>query len=52
MKLLSPVDKIDEVEKLIEAGANELFCGLLTSDWHNKYIAGAINRRLGGGYAR
>jgi len=49
MKLLSPVDKIEEVEKLIQAGANELFCGLLTSDWHNKYIAGAINRRPGGG---
>jgi collagenase-like PrtC family protease len=49
MKLLSPVDKIDEVEKVIQAGANELFCGLLTSDWHNKYIAGAINRRPGGG---
>jgi len=49
MKLLSPVDKVDEVEKLITAGANELFCGLLTSDWHDKYIAGAINRRPGGG---
>jgi len=49
MKLLSPVDKIEEVEQLIQTGANELFCGLLTSDWHNKYIAGAINRRPGGG---
>lgn len=49
MKLLSPVDKVEEVEKLIEAGANELYCGLLTSDWHNKYIAGSINRRPGGG---
>ena len=49
MKLLSPVDKVDEVEQLIQAGANELFCGLLTADWHYKYIAGAINRRPGGG---
>ena len=49
MKLLSPVDKIEEVEKLIKTGANELYCGLLTSDWHDKYIAGAINRRPGGG---
>jgi len=49
MKVLSPVDKVEEVEKLIEAGADELFCGLLTADWHNKYIAGAINRRPGGG---
>ena len=49
MKLLSPVDKVEEVEKLIQAGANELYCGLLTSDWHYKYIAGSINRRPGGG---
>ena len=49
MKLLSPVDKVEEVEKIIEAGADELYCGLLTEEWHNKYIAGAINRRPGGG---
>jgi len=49
MKLLSPVDKVNEAEALIKAGADELFCGLLLSDWHDKYIGGAINRRPGGG---
>jgi len=49
MKLLSPVDKVAEVEAIIEAGADELYCGLLTHEWHNKYIAGAISRRPGGG---
>lgn len=49
MKILSPVDKVSEVEALIEYGAQELYCGLLLADWHNKYIAGAINRRPGGG---
>ncbi len=49
IKLLSPVDKVAEVEQLIDAGADELYCGLLTLEWHNKYIAGAINRRPGGG---
>ena len=49
MKLLSPVDKVEEVERLIKAGADEFYCGLLTADWHNKYIAGSINRRPGGG---
>jgi len=48
IKILSPVDKIEEVRKVIEAGADELYCGLLTPDWHNKYIAGSINRRPGG----
>lgn len=49
MKLLSPVDKVSEVEALISAGADELYCGLLLANWHDKYIAGAINRRPGGG---
>ena len=49
MKLLSPVDKIEEIEKVIQAGAEELYCGILTPDWHSKYIAGSINRRPGGG---
>jgi putative protease len=49
MRLLSPVDKVEEVEEIIKAGANELYCGVLTSEWHDKYIAGSINRRPGGG---
>ena len=49
MKILSPVDKVAEVAPLIEAGADEFYCGLLTADWHDRYIAGAINRRPGGG---
>ncbi len=49
IRLLSPVDRIDEVEPLIEAGADELYCGVMTADWHNRYIAGSINRRPGGG---
>ena len=49
MNILSPVDKVEETEIIIKAGANELYCGLLTSDWHNKYIAGSINRRPGAG---
>lgn len=47
-RLLSPVDRNDEVEGLIEAGADELYCGVLTADWHDKYIAGSVNRRPGG----
>jgi putative protease len=49
MKILSPVDKIEEVNKLIDMGADELYCGVLTQEWHDKYIAGSINRRPGGG---
>lgn len=49
MKILSPVDNLEEVDTIIDAGADELYCGVLTSDWHNRYIGGAINRRPGGG---
>ena len=45
MRILSPVSKVDEVERLIQAGAEELYCGLLPSDW--PYIAFSINRRQG-----
>jgi putative protease len=48
-KILSPIDTVKEVDKIIEAGADELYCGVLTPDWHNKYIAGSMNRRPGGG---
>jgi collagenase-like PrtC family protease len=43
MKILSPVDKVEEVEKLIEAGADELYCGVLPKDWPYRTIS--INRR-------
>jgi len=47
LKILSPVDNAGEVAALVEAGADELFCGLLTADWHDRYIAAALNRRPG-----
>ena len=43
MKILSPVDKVEEAEKLIEAGAGELYCGILPSDW--PYQTVSMNRR-------
>ena len=43
MKILSPVSRVDETERLVQAGAEELYCGLLPSDW--PYVALSINRR-------
>jgi putative protease len=31
--ILAPVDKVNEVERLIRAGADELYCGLYTKHW-------------------
>lgn len=43
MKILSPVSRTDEVEELIQRGADELYCGLVPSDW--PYVAFSLNRR-------
>jgi collagenase-like PrtC family protease len=48
MKILSPLDKKEEVEELIQAGADEFFCGLLEETWHEKYPVISINRRPAG----
>lgn len=45
MKVLAPLDKVDEVEEVIKAGANELYCGVLSPEWLQKYSIAAINRR-------
>ena len=43
LKVLSPVDKIAETANLIEAGADELYCGILPEEWN--YVAISPNRR-------
>jgi collagenase-like PrtC family protease len=48
MKIFSPLDKVEEVEPLIEAGANEFYCGLLEESWYAPYPVISINRRPAG----
>ena len=48
MKILSPLDTSEEVEPLIEAGANEFYCGVLEESWYNPYPVISINRRPAG----
>ena len=46
IKILSPVSCFDEVEDVIAAGADELYCGVLLEDWRNRYtVAASLNRR-------
>jgi putative protease len=46
LKILSPLSRIDEVEPLIDAGADEFYCGVLPSEWREKYtVAACLNRR-------
>jgi putative protease len=48
MKILSPLDYTDDIEKLAKAGADEFFCGLLDEDWYKKYPVISTNRRPAG----
>lgn len=46
MKILAPVDRLDEVALLVESGADELYGGFVPREWDNKYKAvGSINKR-------
>ena len=46
IKILSPISHFDEVEDVIAAGADELYCGILLDDWRNRYtVSASLNRR-------
>jgi len=46
MKILAPFSKQGEVLPLIEAGASELYCGVVESEWEKKYsLVSSINLR-------
>ncbi len=48
MKITSPISHIDEIELLVAAGAKELYCGVLPSNWVTQFNTGAVNRRYFG----
>ncbi|MCK5213787.1 MAG: U32 family peptidase [Candidatus Omnitrophica bacterium] len=46
MKILAPVNKANEVGPVIQAGADELYCGIIPGDWMQKYgNVASLNRR-------
>jgi collagenase-like PrtC family protease len=46
LKILSPLSRPDEVEPIINAGADELYCGVLPAEWRENYtVAASLNRR-------
>lgn len=46
MKIMSPLSKASEVEPLLAAGADELYCGVLSSAWRKDYTnMASVNRR-------
>lgn len=46
ISILSPISRVDEVEDVITAGADELYCGVMPVDWRERYtVSASINRR-------
>ena len=48
MKLTAPISRIEEIAPLAAAGAHELYCGVIPSDWVARFKTGAVNRRYFG----
>jgi U32 family peptidase len=46
MKILAPIRSYDELEMLVQSGAEELYCGIIPTEWRERY-GGAVwfNRR-------
>lgn len=45
MEITSPISHVDEIEPLVAAGARELYCGVVPSNWVAQFNTGAVNRR-------
>lgn len=45
MNILSPLSNIRETKPLIEAGADELYAGILMEGWERRFGIGNLNRR-------
>lgn len=45
MKILAPINTLKEAEKVIDAGTDEIYCGIIDKDLTPKYKIAFINRR-------
>jgi len=46
MRILAPTNSYKEIKQLVESGADELYCGVLSKEWRTDYTnVGSINRR-------
>ncbi|MHB8667125.1 MAG: U32 family peptidase [Burkholderiales bacterium] len=48
MKITAPISRIEEIETLVAAGADELYCGVVPKEWIAQFNTGAVNRRYFG----
>jgi len=48
MKIVAPISAVDEVQPLVEAGADELYCGMVPVEWTERFRSAGVNRRIFG----
>lgn len=48
MHIVSPISRVQEVEPLAAAGADEFYCGILPRDWVDSFKTSNANRRIFG----
>jgi putative protease len=48
MQVTAPISRVDEIEPLAAAGADELYCGVIPKEWVTRFKTGAVNRRYFG----
>lgn len=48
MKIVAPISKVDEVAPLAAAGVDEFYCGIVPSDWTERFGSSGVNRRIFG----
>ena len=48
MRITAPISRIDEIETLAAAGADEFYCGVVPKEWIARFNTGAVNRRYFG----
>lgn len=46
MNIITPLSRIEELEPLLAAGADELYCSVVPRDWKAKFKSSAVSRRL------
>lgn len=51
MKVAAPLSRVEEIEPLALAGADEFYCGVLSSQWKDKFGPLNANRRMQGNLA-
>lgn len=52
MRIVAPISRVEEVAPLAAAGAGEIYCGIVPTDWTDRFRSAGVNRRAFGNLTR